>query len=254
VTRCVVVVQARMSSRRLPGKVLRELSPGKTVLEWVVDRARAATLVAQVVVATSDGADDDVVEAEARRIGVPVKRGSLHDVLSRVRTAAETAGATTVVRVTADCPLVDPAVIDRIVREHVDTRADFTANRLPPPHQRTWPIGLDVEVATIEALRRADAEATDPAHREHVMPYLYVEPGRFSVRVVECDLGDFGAVRWTVDTPEDLAAVRALVAQPGVDVTTSWETLLEVWGAHPEIADLNADVAQKSASDVDERR
>jgi spore coat polysaccharide biosynthesis protein SpsF len=243
-----------MSSQRLPGKVLHELSPGRSVLDWVVERAGAAALVDEVVVATSDGADDDALEAHARRIGVPVTRGSLHDVLSRVRTAAESAGATTVVRITADCPLVDPAVIDLIVREHTDHHSDFTSNRLPPPHHRTWPVGLDVEVATIDALRRADDEATEPSHREHVMPYLYAEPGTFTVRVVECDLGDHGTVRWTVDTAEDLAAVRALVAQPGIDVSTSWETLLEVWGAHPGIAALNAGVAQKSGTDVDERR
>jgi len=167
--------------------------------------------------------------------------------------AAEAHGAETVVRVTADCPLIDPEVVDRVVAQHRARRNDFTANRLPPPHHRSWPIGLDVEVASIGALRRAAAEATERAHREHVMPYLYAEPGRFAMSVLECDLGDHGTVRWTVDTPADLAAISALVARPAVRLASPWTELLDEWYADPSLAALNDEVTQKTAADVDGR-
>ena len=258
-SRVVAVVQARLGSERLPGKVLRELpaddpaAAGLTVLDWCVERLRGASTVAEVVVATSDEAADDELAEHCRSREYAVTRGSLRDVLDRVLAAAEAHRADTVVRVTADCPLIDPEVVDRVVAQHLARHDDFTANRLPPPHPRTWPIGLDVEVASIGALRRAGAEATEPAHREHVMPYLYAEPGRFAMSVLECDLGDHGTVRWTVDTPGDLAAVGALVARPGVRLGSSWTELLAEWRSDPTLAALNADVAQKSATDVDGR-
>ena len=252
-SRTVAVVQARLGSQRLPGKVLLPLGD-RTVLDWVLHRLDRASLVDEVVVATSDQPDDDPLAAHVGAAGVAVFRGDLHDVLSRFRGAAERRSATTVVRVTADCPLLDPDVVDAVVRAHLGSGADFTANRLPPPHHRTWPIGLDVEVATMAALRRADDEATEPADREHVMPYLYAGPADFAVHVVDCPLGDHGQVRWTVDTPEDLVAVRGLVARPGVGVDSPWPRLLAEWQADPALAALNSQVTQKSAGDVDDRR
>ena len=252
-TRTVAVVQARLGSERLPGKVLLPLGD-RTVLDWVLHRLGRAALVDEVVVATSDQPDDDPLAAHVEAAGVAVYRGDLHDVLARFRGAAECRAATTVVRVTADCPLLDPDVVDVVLRAHRETGADFTANRLPPPHHRTWPIGLDVEVATMAALRRADDEATAQAHREHVMPYLYAGPEELVVHVVDCPAGDHGQVRWTIDTPADLAAVRGLVARPDVDVDTPWPRLLAEWHADPGLAALNAQVAQRSAADVDDRR
>jgi spore coat polysaccharide biosynthesis protein SpsF len=239
--------------------VLRELSgsdpatSGLTVLDWCVRRLARARLVDEVVVATSTGAEDDPLTEHCADQGYACHRGSLHDVLDRMVTAAEASGADVLVRVTADCPLVDPAVVDRVVAGRAASGADFAANRLPPPHHRTYPVGLDVEVATMAAMRRAAAEAVRPAHREHVMPYLY-ETGLFAVHLVESDTGDHGTVRWTVDTPADLEAVRALVRDPGVRLGSSWTELLAAWRADPALAELNAEVRQRSAEDVDERR
>ena len=258
-TRVVAVVQARLGSQRLPGKVLRDLTGddpatrGFTVLDWCLHRLRGARHLDEVVVATSTSEEDDALVSYCGEHRYPVWRGELHDVLSRVVGAAEQRAADVLVRVTADCPLVDPGVVDRVVAEHLRAGADFTANRLPPPHHRTYPVGLDVEVATMAAMRRAVAEATAPAHREHVMPYLY-ETGEFEVCVVESDAGDHGRVRWTVDTPEDLAAVAALVRRPGVRLGTPWQELLAAWQDDPALAELNAEVRQRSAGDVDERR
>lgn len=249
-----VIVQARMSSQRLPGKVLRTLpsagDPDLTVLDWVVGRAACAPSVDVVVVATSTDASDDVLAELCAARGYRCERGSLDDVLDRFTGAARAVDAREVVRLTADCPLVDPAVIEEVLRAHRRSRADFTANRLPPPHPRTFPVGLDVEIADRAALERAWAEACEPHHREHVMPYLYEEPGRFRVHVVDTPL-DAGQVRWTVDTRADLEAVRALVRLAGADMTTPWRRLLEVWRSHPELAALNAGVVQRTGRHVD---
>lgn len=212
---------------------------------------RAASLDA-IVVATSDHPADDRLADYCRDAGYPHFRGSLSDVLARLTAAAESHGAQTVVRVTADCPLIDPQVVDTVVQAHLSNGCDFTANRLPPPHPRTFPVGLDVEVATVSALRTANAEATSAAHREHVMPYLYENPDRFSVQVVEADVGA-GTVRWTIDTIEDLDALRLLLRHPGLDAGSTWKQFLAAWEADPKISGLNAHVAQRSATAADPR-
>ncbi len=258
-TGVVAVVQARLGSRRFPGKVLRPLegadpaTAGLTVLDWVLSRLQAATTIDTLVVATSTDPGDDPLADHVTARGHRIHRGDLHDVLARFRDAALAHAADTVVRITADCPLVDPGVVDRVVEAHLAAGDDFTANRLPPPHRRSYPIGLDVEVATIGALCRAGDEATGRADREHVMPYLYAVPGRFRTSVVESDHGDHGAVRWTVDTPADLSALSGLVARPDVRLHSPWSDLLREWYADPSLARLNAAVVQKTATDVDDR-
>ncbi len=258
--RVVAVVQARMGSQRLPGKVLRTLGrldhgpepDHDTVLDWVLYRLSRAQTLDEVVVATSQAAADDELAAYCHDLGYACERGSLTDVLDRVLRVAELRGAETVARVTADCPLVDPDVVDLVVREHLASGVDFTANRLPPPYHRTYPIGLDVEVVRTSALRQAGDDAVSPAHREHVMPYLYEHPERFTTRIVDADI-DAGTVRWTIDTPEDLAAVQSLLAKPGVDAATSWRRLLRLWQEDPSLQALNKHVDQRAATDVDPR-
>ena len=153
----VAIIQARMGSTRLPGKVLADLA-GKPVLAWVVRAARAALGVDEVWVATSTAAADDAVAAWCKANGVSVHRGSENDVLDRYAGAAKASGAAVVVRLTADCPLLDPAVIAQTVRLRAMTGADYASNVDPP----TWPDGLDCEVLTAKALFAAAAEATRP--------------------------------------------------------------------------------------------
>ena len=166
--------------------------------------------------------------------------------------AATAHDADAVVRITGDCPLVDPDVVDAVVRAHLEGGHDFTANRLPPPAHRTYPIGLDVEIARRAAFDVANQEATDRAHREHVMPFLYENAGRFDVHIVESD-DDAGEVRWTVDTPQDLEAVTRLVQVAAATTGTPWRELLRVWREHPEVAEINASVVQRTAAETDPR-
>ncbi|MBN2257957.1 MAG: glycosyltransferase family protein [Anaerolineaceae bacterium] len=168
----IAIVQGRMSSSRLPGKILMDIG-GQPMLMRVVNRVRRAQTVNQVVVATTEDSSDNPVENLCHNRGVPIFRGSLYDVLDRFYQAAILFQATSVVRVTADCPLIDPVEIDHVVHAFHEQDVDIAANRLPPPWRRTYPIGLDVEVCKIEALERAWCEAKSPHEREHVMPYLY---------------------------------------------------------------------------------
>lgn len=213
------VVQARMGSSRLPGKVLAPLG-GRPMLRFMLDRLAPLDL-AHLVVATSTHARDDAVAREAASAGVAVVRGSEHDVLDRMRSALDAHPADTVVRLTGDCPLVDPALVSAAIALHCETGADYTSNVLP----RTFPKGLDVEVMSAGALLEAALEATDPPEREHVTPFLYRHPERFRLANLWCP-EDLGEERWTVDTPEDLEFVRDVVDQIGAD-RLAWQDILD---------------------------
>jgi spore coat polysaccharide biosynthesis protein SpsF len=204
------IVQARTGSTRLPGKVLQDLG-GRPLLRFMLDRL-ADLRVDDLVIATSTLARDDVVAEIATAAGRPVVRGSETDVLDRFVTALDAHPADHVVRLTADCPLADPVLIESVLARHLDRGADYTSNVFP----RTFPRGLDCEVVTADALRSAHAEATDPAEREHVTPFFYRRPERFALANMRNDL-PLGREGWTVDTADDLEFVRRLVERMGDD-------------------------------------
>ena len=212
--RVVAVVQARMSSTRLPGKVLARLGED-TVLELLLRRLARSSELDEIVVATSTEPSDDPVEREAERLSVRVIRGSLTDVLGRYLKASAAVNADAIVRITADCPLMDPEVVDHVVRVWRESRADYVTNTLEP---RSYPDGLDVEVVTAAALSRAGELAREPFDREHVTPYLRYHPETFSVHGVHID-PPHPEVRITLDTPADLEALIRLVGQVGPDAT-----------------------------------
>lgn len=249
--RIVAIVQARMGSSRLPGKVLQDVA-GAPMLSRVVDRASRASTLDLVVVATTTQLEDDAIAQLCERLGYACFRGSVFDLLDRYYRAAQQYRAEVVVRLTADCPLIDPAVIDETVQAFFEAKVDFAANRLPPPWRRTFPIGLDVEVCSFKALERAWREAREPYQREHVMPYLYEDNGRFRVLVVDRE-PDLGHLRWTVDTPEDLELVRRIYAALGEDGTFSWLAVAALFERHPELAAINRASRAKSFTEVDER-
>ncbi len=249
--RTVAIIQARMASSRLPGKVLKEIA-GQPMLAHVVERVRRASQVDEVVVATTTDAGDEAVAAFCESRTIAVVRGDPFDVLDRYYQAARQFGAEVVVRVTADCPLIDPGVVDLTISEFQRIGADFAANRLPPPWKRTYPIGLDTEVCRFAALERAWREADQPYQREHVMPYLYDQEGRFRVVLVNHQ-PDYGALRWTVDTAEDLQFVRQVFAHFGERTDFTWLDVLDLIQREPNLAQINAGVQHKTALDVDNR-
>ena len=237
--RTVAIVQARMGSTRLPGKIMLPLL-GEAVLTRVMRRAgRAATLDASVV-ATTTLAEDNAVVALAAREGWPVVRGSETDLLDRYLVAARDHDADVVVRITSDCPLIDPAVIDATVRAFQAAGVDYASNTLEPA---TYPRGLDVEVVRREALERAGREDADPAWREHATPYIYRHPELFRLLRVPAD-DDHADQRWTLDTPEDYLLIGRIYESLGRDDFT-WREALALVEANPSWAALNGGVVQK---------
>jgi spore coat polysaccharide biosynthesis protein SpsF len=246
----VAIIQARMSSTRLPGKVLLDLG-GRPVLERMVERVRAAKTIDEIIVATTVDPSDNPIVALCQNMQVAVFRGSLPDVLDRYYKCALAHKADVVVRLTGDCPLIDPELIDEVVHGLYDPLMDFSCNRLPPPFSRTYPIGLDVEACTFAALEIAWHNATEKHDREHVMPYLYEKLGRFKVIQLQND-EDYGNMRWTLDTPEDLILLREVITRLGNRNDFAWEEVLELFLKDPELAKINQAVKHKTMFDVEE--
>ena len=238
-----------MASTRLSGKVLADIE-GEPMLVREVERVLRATTVDELVVATSTDGQDEQIAILCLERGYACYRGSLLDVLDRVYQAARVHQAQIVVRLTGDCPLIDPDLIDQTVAAFLEAEppVDFAANRLPD--DKTFPVGTDTEVCTFSALERAWREADEPHHREHVMPYLYEEPGRFRTLLVQSDQ-DYSQYRWTVDTQEDLELVRQIYAHFAGRDDFTWLEVLELYAREPSLASVNAEVQHRSQFDLD---
>src|SRR4051794_16891556 len=240
----VVIVQARMTSQRLPGKVLMDVA-GRPMLEQELRRLARCERADELVLAGTTNPNDDALVELARRLGIRWFRGSEHDVLGRYAGAAREAGADLVVRVTSDCPLIDPVEVDAVIDalEARRTWCDYASNRLEPH----LPRGLDTEALWRDALDRTDRLAVSAPAREHVTWFCYAErPDLFALHSV---LRPFDAadLRWTVDTPEDLELIRRLYADLDLaDRDTPAAAIVEHVRRHPEVAAINAHIAQKS--------
>jgi spore coat polysaccharide biosynthesis protein SpsF len=239
----VVIIQARMGSTRLPGKVLKPIA-GRPMLLHLLDRLRRCLLVDRIVVATSMLPVDDPIAELCERDSCTVVRGPELDVLARFAQAAQATGATTVVRVTADCPLLEPELVDYAIENFTTGTCDYLTNMRPP----TWPYGMAVEVMTRRALDEAAAEARDPSEREHVTPFLYWRPERYRIRSITRQ-PDLSTHRWTVDTPEDFELVSRILGalhreRPGFKTND----ILELLERHPKWVEINRNVQQKTVS------
>lgn len=237
----VIIVQARMTSTRLPGKVLLPVA-GRPMLAWVLDRLRAVRADVGVAVATTTGAPDDTIVELCMTLGIPVVRGSEHDVLDRYHEAAAELNADPVIRITSDCPLIDPATSRAVLELWERDTPDYASNTLA----RTFPRGLDTEVLSRSALDAAWAMATEPFEREHVTPYVYRRPERF--RLVNLfNAENEGMRRWTVDTPEDLDFVRVIYGEL-VPRNRSFDAdaVRVLLRDRPELELINAAVEQKT--------
>ena len=235
----VPIIQARMTSTRLPGKVLEDVG-GRPVLAHVVERVSRVSSLAPCVIATTANQTDDPVADLAERLGIACFRGSENNVLSRYVGAAEMVDADAILRITADCPLIDPETIGRVVQAFADTGADYVANTLV----RTYPIGMDAEVFSRDTLAQAAAQARAPEELEHVTLHIYRNPERFDLRNVaapnELARPD---LRLTVDTPEDLKLIRAVFEglEPAIP-TFGLADVIAFLNTRPDLAALNKDV------------
>jgi spore coat polysaccharide biosynthesis protein SpsF len=262
----VAIIQGRMSSSRLPGKILADIA-GQPMLTRVFIRTSRAKTLNEVIFATTTDASDDPVAEYCDFSGIPFTRGSLFDVLDRYYQAAKSTKADYVVRITADCPVIDPELIDNVVNTLLSDEYDFVCNRLPPPWLRTYPIGLDIEACSFKMLSKAWKDAKEPQHREHAMPYFYegvqllavnrqlsegVSSRGYKVALLN-HTTDFGDYRWTVDTPEDLEFMREVYSRFNGRDDFTWKEVLDLVHDNPELMKINAGIEHKHYKDVDKR-
>jgi spore coat polysaccharide biosynthesis protein SpsF len=233
-SRSVAFIQARMSSSRFPGKVL-ELLQDMPMIVYMARRTAQASLLDDVVVVTSTDPSDDELVQVVEQAGLKAFRGDLNDVLGRFVAAAANEQATEVVRLTGDCPLIDPRIIDAVIQVRRDNQSDYSSNVDPP----TYPDGLDVECFTREALDITDAHANTPAEREHVTLWMRSQSSGLS-RTNHVGLADFSHLRLTVDYPDDLEAVRRLIStlNPS-NIKFDFYDLMRGLAAEKHILDIN---------------
>ena len=231
-----------MGSSRLPGKVLKDIV-GQSMLERVIARTRRMRQVHEVVVATSTDTGDDPIVELCSRLNVAGFRGHETDVLDRYLHAGRAHHADVCVRITSDCPLIDPALSDEIVDLFLsaDPRIDYASNKIP----QSYPRGLDTEVFTIDALDRAHRAAHQPYERSHVTIYMYEHPTEFRLLSIKSDV-DRADWRWCVDTPEDLEFVRRAYTRLGADGEFGWKDLVSLLEHEPELRAINQHVVQKA--------
>jgi spore coat polysaccharide biosynthesis protein SpsF len=241
--RVVAIVQARMGSTRLPGKVLMDAG-GETVLSRVIARLSRAKRIDEIVIATTKLSADDAIVKEARRKKIESFRGSEQDVLDRYCQAAAVYCADIVVRITADCPLIDSSVVDDVIEACLTNQADLACNELP----RSFPRGLDTEVFTTAALLRADEIAKQPYQREHVTPVFYERQDMFHLFSVSAER-DYSQHRWTLDTAEDLELIRAIYSHFDNKNDFGWRDSIALMERLPYLATINAHVVQKPVCD-----
>lgn len=238
----VAIIQAHMGSTRLPDKVLLDLAHEPMLVRDMNRLSRAQALDEVVVATTVKLADDTIVSLCAER-GWPYFRGSEKDVLDRYYRAAVDYEADIVVRITSDCPLIEPEIVDRVVREFLDLQpeVDYACNTFP---RRTFPRGLDTEVLRFDVLEQTWRQDHNPSWREHVTPYIRSNPELFRIHGIMNEV-DYSHMRWTVDTVEDLAFVRCIYNHFRHD-QFSWQEVLAVLKEHPEWLEINRNVRQKA--------
>lgn len=238
----VIIVQARMTSTRLPGKVLKPVL-GKPLLEYQIERLQRVQLADEIAIATTTNAKDDPIVKLCDRLSIPYFRGSEADVLARYHGAAIAYQADVIVRVTSDCPLIDPQVIDRTIQYYLDRfdEFDYVANCL----KRTYPRGMDTEVFSFKALNEAFLEATVQPDLEHVTPFIHRQSTRYNLGHILYSR-DCSQHRWTVDTLEDFELIQnILAALYPVNSKFSLEDCLQLLDRYPEWTKINAHIEQK---------
>ena len=234
----VAIIQARMGSTRLPGKVMKDLC-GKTVLAHDIERVRQSKYIDEIVIATTKFKEDDIILKEVSKNGAKVYRGSENDVLSRYYEAAKENKADVIVRITSDCPLIDPFIVDEVLNSNYD----LVTNAGVYPENRTYPRGLDVEVFSFDILKKAFQEAKEMYQREHVTPFIYENSK--NIYYYKNDI-DFSKYRWTLDTEEDYKLIEIIYKKlyKG-EHNFYFNDILKLFDDIPELFEINKNVRQK---------
>lgn len=238
----VAIIQARMGSTRLSGKVMKNIK-GKTVLEHVIERVKQAKLIDEIVIATTVDSRDEIIYNEALRCGVKAYRGSEEDVLSRYYYTAKENGADAIIRITSDCPLIDPMIVDKIVSYYLKSNYEIVTNAGSDLSQRTYPRGLDTEVFSFISLEEAFKKADKKYQREHVTPYIY--ENSINKFYYKSDV-DYSKFRWTLDTKEDFELIEAIYNRLYLGKHDFYlNDIISVFEKEPELFNINAHIEQK---------
>ncbi len=248
--RIIATIEARMTSSRLPGKVLRPIA-GMPALEMLIMRLRQSKYLDGICIATTVNAADEPIVALAARLDVSVFRGSEEDVLGRVLGAAGYVHADVIVEITSDCPFVDAEIVDKGIAEYFEHEADHVGNTTDPGHQ-SFANGFDVQVFSTKVLAEVDTLTQDPVDRTHVSYYIYTHKDRFRCRSFEADKETYGPdLRVTLDEERDYNALCVIAdALYPLDPYFSARTITQYLRAHPEVIAMNAAVLQKEAHDL----
>jgi len=238
----VLISQARMPSTRLPGKVLKTVL-GKSLLEYQIERLKRVSLADEIVIATTTNETDTPIVELCDRLGITCYRGPEDDVLARFYGAAHAHESDVVIRVTADCPIIDPSVVERVVQFYIDhwETCEYVSNSLV----RSYPRGMDTEVFSVRTLDEAFFEAVEKADREHVTPFIYRHPNRYRLESVVSP-EDLSSHRWTVDTQEDFDLIKLIIeALYPIKPEFSLEDVIALLRMYPEWAEINSHIEQK---------
>ncbi|TSC69638.1 MAG: acylneuraminate cytidylyltransferase [Parcubacteria group bacterium Gr01-1014_56] len=244
----IAIIQARMSSTRLPGKILLDIAPGKTILALMLERVAASKEIDKTVIATTTNPKDQVLVEYLEKTGQPYFVGSEEDVLDRYYQAAKAHGAKAgdiIVRMTSDCPIIDPKVIDETIRFYKSGDFDYASNNLEP---YTYPDGMDTEVFSFNTLEKTWKEATIPAHREHVTFYMWKNPSIFKIGQYINPTKDKAGYRLTIDYKEDFELLQAVYTAlyPKNNLFTMKE-ITDFLDANPAIKNLNTEVVRNAS-------
>lgn len=240
----VAIVQARMGSNRLPGKVLMDLK-GNSVLGHVIERLNSVPLIDEVVIATTTKSDDELIVEEAKRLNVSYYRGDEENVLSRYYEAAKLFNADTIVRVTSDCPLIDPEVTNNTIKLFYRGTFDYVSNTI----DRSFPRGLDTEVFSIKSLETSFNKCYTEDHKEHVTPYIYQHPHLFNMGFYKGE-ENYSDYRWTLDTQEDYQLINEIYQHLyATGRIFHWKEVIQLMLEKPELPFINAHVEQKKLSE-----
>jgi len=238
----VAIIQARMGSTRLPGKILKTIN-GKTLLEYQLDRVKQSNIINQIIIATTVKETDQPIVDFCENYGVEYYRGSENDVLSRYYEAAKSNDGDIIVRLTSDCPIIDPRIIDKTIIYYLENSSnfDYVSNTV----ERTFPRGMDTEVFSVNVLKKAYEEACLERDREHVTAYFYTNPEVFKIGYISNDK-DYGNYRWTVDTSEDFQLIQLIVNKLYKKNEMFYmEDVIDLLEKHQSWVQLNAHIEQK---------
>lgn len=237
-----VIIQARMGSTRMPGKVMKDIK-GRTVLSHVIERVSQSNLIEDIIIATTFHNRDNMIEREALKCGSKVFRGSEDDVLSRYYYAAKENNIDVIIRITSDCPVIDPNVIDGLINFYLNGKYDLVTNAGTDHTKRTYPRGLDAEVFSFEVLENAFLNGKESYHREHVTPYIYEHSNKIHYFINEVDYSKY---RWTLDTEEDFELISKIynrLYKGSHDFYLS--DIIELFWQDPNLITINAHIEQK---------